>query len=63
MSRKVARSITGGVFYTGDRFPTPYRGAYFFGDWELSTLRAVRFDEAGTAVGRSTLLAGRRQAP
>ena len=55
MGRKVARSMTGGVFYTGDRFPITYRGAYFFGDWELSTLRTLRFDESGMAVGRSTL--------
>jgi glucose/arabinose dehydrogenase len=32
-------SVTGGVFYTGTRYPPPYRGAYFYGDWAKSWLR------------------------
>ena len=31
--------MTGGVFYTGTRYPPPYRGAYFYGDWAKSWLR------------------------
>ena len=34
-----AASVTGGTFYTGDRYPERYRGAYFYGDWAESWLR------------------------
>jgi len=52
MGRDEARSVTGGVFYSGDRFPSAYRGAYIFGDWELSTLHVVRLDDTGKPLDR-----------
>lgn len=45
------QSVTGGGFYTGASFPPIYRGAYFYGDWERSWLRILRFDSAGRLVG------------
>lgn len=35
-------SVTGGVFYGGDMFPTAYRGTYIFGDWSRNVLRVLR---------------------
>jgi glucose/arabinose dehydrogenase len=61
--RKVSDSITGGVFYTGRRFPDQYRDAYFFGDWALSKLRVLRIDPAGSAVGRWVDFAERAAGP
>jgi glucose/arabinose dehydrogenase len=61
--RQVSDSITGGVFYTGRRFPDQYRGAYFFGDWALSKLRVLRIDPAGSAVGSWVDFAERAAGP
>jgi glucose/arabinose dehydrogenase len=61
--RKVSDSITGGVFYTGRRFPDQYRDAYFFGDWAVSKLRVLRIDPAGSAVGRWVDFAERAAGP
>jgi glucose/arabinose dehydrogenase len=41
-------SITGGVFYTGDRWPSQYRGAYLFGDYVSQRIWAARFNSDGT---------------
>jgi glucose/arabinose dehydrogenase len=43
-------SLTGGAFVTGTRYPPPYRGAYFYGDWAESWLRYLPRD-AVTAAG------------
>ncbi len=40
LSRAEARSITGGEFYTADRF-SPFHGAYVFGDYATGTVWAL----------------------
>src|SRR5262249_47445204 len=40
-------SVTGGVFYTGDRYPQAYRGAYFFGDYSGQRMWTMQFDASG----------------
>lgn len=39
--RGVGRSITGGVFYTADQFPPPFRDKYFFADFEAHWIRVL----------------------
>lgn len=43
-------SAIAGTFYTGDRFPPDYRGAYFQADYGGWWLRAVRPDSTGTPL-------------
>ncbi|HEX6357513.1 PQQ-dependent sugar dehydrogenase [Actinophytocola sp.] len=40
-------AVTGGVFYTGDSYPTQYRGRYFFGDYVDQVLWTLDFDGRG----------------
>jgi glucose/arabinose dehydrogenase len=40
-------AVTGGVVYTGDSYPTRYRGRYFFGDYVDQVLWTMAFDERG----------------
>ncbi|WP_422049408.1 LamG-like jellyroll fold domain-containing protein [Shimia sp.] len=40
-------SITGGVVYRGDLFPTEYNGAYFYGDWVRNWIRYLEIDYSG----------------
>jgi len=40
-------SVTGGVFYTGDRYPQAYQGAYFFGDYSGLRMWTMQFDASG----------------
>jgi glucose/arabinose dehydrogenase len=40
-------SVTGGIFYTGDRYPVAYRGAYFFGDYTSLRIWTMQFDASG----------------
>lgn len=63
LGRDVAASVTGGVFYAGSRFPAKYRGAYFFGDWERSWLRVVRFDADGKPLANPVLFAAPAAGP
>jgi len=37
-------SITGGIVYRGSQFPTPYVGAYFYGDFVRDWIRYLTFD-------------------
>lgn len=43
-------SVTGGVVYRGAQFPTPYVGAYFYGDYVRQWIRYLTFDSSGTLV-------------
>ncbi len=52
-SHSVGRSITGGVFYTANAFPPPYRGAYFFGDYVGEWIRVLRVDADDRLVAGS----------
>ena len=38
-------SITGGVFYQGDVYPTDYQGTYFFGDFSQNFIKRLVVDE------------------
>ena len=38
-------SITGGDFYSGATFPTPYVKAYFYGDWAKNFIRYLVLDQ------------------
>jgi PKD repeat protein len=45
---RVPTSITGGVFYTGNDFPTTYQGKYFFADYQHEFIKVL--DPATNAV-------------
>lgn len=38
-------SVTAGAFYTGNKYPAQYRGAFFFADYEVSWIRVLRVDQ------------------
>lgn len=40
-------AVTGGVVYTGSRYPKRYQGAYFFGDYASHQLWTMRFSSRG----------------
>ena len=40
----------GGAFYTGDNFPARYRNAFFYGDFNASTIDVLTFADDGTPV-------------
>ncbi|HET8643510.1 MAG TPA: PQQ-dependent sugar dehydrogenase, partial [Pseudonocardiaceae bacterium] len=40
-------SVIGGTFYTGDRYPAAYRGAYFFGDYTSQRIWSMQIDTQG----------------
>ena len=40
-------AVTGGIVYTGNRYPQRYRGAYFFGDWVGQKLWTMRISPSG----------------
>lgn len=40
-------SVTGGIVYTGTRYPQEYRGAYFFGDYIRHKIWTMRFSSTG----------------
>jgi glucose/arabinose dehydrogenase len=46
-SAGLGTSVTGGIFYTGDRYPLQYRGAYFFGDYTSLRMWTMRLDASG----------------
>jgi glucose/arabinose dehydrogenase/putative cell wall-binding protein len=48
--RHLGASVTGGVFYAGDRYPEPYAGSYFLGDWSFAHMWSAAFDEAHQMV-------------
>ncbi|KJZ19462.1 PKD domain-containing protein [Loktanella sp. S4079] len=37
-------SVSGGVVYRGDQFPTEYQGVYFYGDWVRNWIRYLEID-------------------
>jgi glucose/arabinose dehydrogenase len=45
--RSVGSSITGGVFYTGDTWPSTYKGAYLYGDFTNYRFDLARFGSDG----------------
>jgi glucose/arabinose dehydrogenase len=49
--RTVGWTITGGVFYTGDVYPSSLKGKYFFGDWGAGWIRTLEFDSNNSVVG------------
>ena len=40
-------AITGGFVYHGTKFPSSYRGAYFYADYTQNWIRGLRFDANG----------------
>jgi glucose/arabinose dehydrogenase len=50
-SQAEARSLTGGVFYGGGKYPRRYEGAYFFADFLYGWMKVLRFTADGRAVG------------
>jgi glucose/arabinose dehydrogenase len=47
-------SVTGGVFYTDEVFPAPYRGAYFFGDYVAGWIRYLRLDASNSVTAEGS---------
>ncbi|MGB5632880.1 MAG: DUF4347 domain-containing protein, partial [Waterburya sp.] len=43
-------SITGGIVYHGNQFPSSYQGAYFFGDYAEDWIRYIQFDGSGNVI-------------
>ena len=43
-------SISGGVVYRGNQFPSEYVGAYFYGDYVRGFIRYLTFDQTGLSV-------------
>ena len=43
-------SVTGGVAYRGEQFPSNYEGAFFFGDYTLNWIRYLQFDPSGAVI-------------
>lgn len=43
-------SITGGVFYQGNQFPSLFDGAYFYADYAQNWIRYLTFDNQGQAT-------------
>jgi glucose/arabinose dehydrogenase len=41
-------SVTGGAFYTGGTWPSEFRGAYVFGDWQGSWMRYLTLESDNT---------------
>jgi glucose/arabinose dehydrogenase len=47
-----ARTLIGGVFYSGTAYPARYRGSYFFADFTYGWMKRLRFGARGDAAGR-----------
>ena len=47
-----ARSLVGGVFYSGDKLPSEYTGSYFFADFIYGWIKTVRFGKDGRPLGK-----------
>lgn len=43
-------AATGGAFYTGNKYPTQYQGAWFFGDYAQEFLKYVKLDNSGNVT-------------
>ncbi|MGH2354679.1 MAG: PQQ-dependent sugar dehydrogenase, partial [Chloroflexota bacterium] len=46
-------AATGGAFYTGTAYPSPYQGAYFYGDYSRSWMRSLRVDASDNLIAGS----------
>jgi glucose/arabinose dehydrogenase len=46
-----ARSLIGGVFYTGRAYPGRYAGTYFFADFIYGWMKLLRFGDDGLPLG------------
>ena len=44
-------SITGGLVYRGNLFPSEYQGRYFFGDYAQGFIKYLTFDQSGNQNG------------
>src|SRR5581483_9412034 len=47
-------AVTGGAFYTGSLYPAQYQGAYFYGDYGLSTMQYAQLDANNALVSGPT---------
>ncbi|WP_327328886.1 malectin domain-containing carbohydrate-binding protein [Halobellus limi] len=47
-------SITGGVVYHGDQFPSQYEGTYFFADYVRGWMKYLTFDSSGEVQSVNT---------
>ena len=45
-------AITGGFVYHGTKFPSFYRGAYFYADYTQNWIRGIRLDASGAITDR-----------
>ena len=52
----VARSITGGAFYTGEAYPEPYWGALFFADYARQWVMVARLEGDRMTAGEPVVL-------
>ena len=43
-------AIAGGIVYRGDRLPSEFQGAYFFGDYAQNWIRYLQFDGNGNVI-------------
>jgi uncharacterized protein with LGFP repeats/glucose/arabinose dehydrogenase len=46
----VGRSVTGGVFYTGESWPEQYRNSYLYADFVAERQWTLKFDDRGEAT-------------
>ena len=43
-------SVSGGIVYRGNQFPSEYTGTYFYGDYVRGFIRYLTFDQTGLSV-------------
>jgi glucose/arabinose dehydrogenase len=50
-SHSAGSTVIGGAFANGGNYPSPYRSAYFYGDWSFGWVKALVFDASNKVVG------------
>ena len=53
----VGSAAIGGAFYTGDKYPAEYQGAWFFGDYAQEFLKYLKVDGSGNVTVPATTFA------
>lgn len=53
-----AGSITGGIFYTGNSYPSNYNGQYFFGDYSQNWIKTLQENSSTTSTVTDFMLSG-----
>jgi glucose/arabinose dehydrogenase len=62
-NRTVGTTITGGVFVTGNAYPSSLQGRYVFGDYGQSWIRYLEFDASDGLIGGLQNLATAAEGP